>query len=327
MAARLSPYRLLSPGGASAKLDIFIFHRVYPTLDPMAVGEPDVERFERVVRFLSRAFTLLPLAEAAGRLASGTLPAAAACITFDDGYADNLTLAAPILARFDAPATIFIATGYLDGGRMWNDTVIESIRGTSVETLDLADLGLPVLPVATLDQKRRAIDTLLPLVKYRPVDARIALADAIANRACVIPPSDLMLTTPQLRELASAPNITIGAHTRRHPILACTPPAEAESEIASSRSDLEALLQKEVDLFAYPNGRPDKDYRAEHVDMVRRAGFRYAVSTAQGVASAPADPLQLPRFTPWGDSMPKFGLQLARALLTAPSPETLQVAA
>lgn len=327
MAARLSPYRLLSPGGASAKLDIFIFHRVYPSLDPMAPGEPDVARFERVVRFLSRAFTLLPLAEAASRLASGTLPAAAACITFDDGYADNLTLAAPILARFDAPATIFIATGYLDGGRMWNDTVIESIRSTSLKTLDLADLGLPVVALTSLDQKRGAIDTLLPLVKYRPVDERIAIADAIARRAHVTPPSDLMLTTPQLRELAGAPNITIGAHTRRHPILACTPPAEAESEIGGSRSDLEALLQNRVDLFAYPNGRPDKDYRAEHVEMVRRAGFQFAVSTAQGVASAPADPLQLPRFTPWGDSMPKFGLQLARALLSVPAPETLRVAA
>ena len=327
MAARLSPYRLLSPGGSSAKLDIFIFHRVYCSLDPMAPGEPDVTRFERLVRFLSRAFTLLPLEEAASRLASGTLPAAAACITFDDGYADNLILAAPILARFDAPATIFIATGYLDGGRMWNDTVIESIRKTSVETLDLADLGLPVVPLTTLEQKRGAIATLLPLIKYRPVDERIALAEGIARRARVTPPSDLMLTTPQLRKLGSTPNITIGAHTRRHPILACTPSGEAEVEIGGSRNDLEALLQRGVDLFAYPNGRPDKDYRAEHVEMVRRAGFRNAVSTAQGVATAPADPLQLPRFTPWGESMPKIGLQLARALWKVPAPQTLQVAA
>jgi hypothetical protein len=222
---------------------------------------------------------------------------------------------------------IFIATGYLDGGRMWNDTVIESIRSTSAGQLDLRDLGLPVLPLATIDQKREAIGTLLPLIKYRPVDERISLSEAIAHRARVTPPSDLMLTTPQLRELAAARNITIGAHTRRHPILACTPADEAEEDIAGSRRDLEAILQKDVGLFAYPNGRPDKDYRAEHVEMVRRAGFRYAVSTAQGVASASADPLQLPRFTPWGESLPKFGLQLARALWRAPASRTLQVAA
>ena len=327
MAALLSPYRLLSPGGASAKLDIFIFHRVYPMADPMVPGEPDVVRFERLIRFLSRAFTLLPLAEAAEYLASGTLPAAAACITFDDGYADNLTLALPVLARFDAPATIFIATGYLDGGRMWNDTVIESIRRTSAEKLDLADLGLPNVSLKTIEQRCHAIGVLLPLIKYRSVDERISLSGAIAQRARVTPPSNLMLTTPQLRELAAARNITIGAHTRRHPILACASSDEAEAEIAGSRTDLEALLQKDVHLFAYPNGRPDKDYRAEHVEMVRRAGFRHAVSTANGVASAPADPLQLPRFTPWGDSMSKFGMQLARALWFPPAPGSLQVAA
>lgn len=327
MAARLSPYRLLSPGGASGKLDIFIFHRVYHRLDPLAPGEPDVARFERVIRFLSRACTLLPLAEAASRLASGTLPAAAACITFDDGYADNLTLAAPILARFEAPATIFIATAYLDGGRMWNDTVIEAIRTTSAETLDLADLGLPVVSVGSTDQKRQAIASLLPSIKYRPVDERIELSEAIARRARATLPSDLMLTTPQLHALAATPGITIGAHTRRHPILACASAEEAAAEIAGSRTDLQTMLQTAVDLFAYPNGRPDQDYRAEHVEMVRQAGFRHAVSTAQGVASPSADPLQLPRFTPWGESMPKFGLQLAQALWRAPAPETLQVAA
>lgn len=318
---------MLSPGGAAAKLDIFIFHRVYPSFDPMAPGEPDVARFERLLRFLSAAFTLLPLAEAADRLAAGTLPAAAACITFDDGYADNLTLAAPILARHNAPATIFIATGYLDGGRMWNDTVIESIRRTSADKLDFGDLGLPVVQLTTIEQRREAIGMLLPLIKYRSVDERISLSDAIARRARVTPPSDLMLTTPQMRELAAARNITIGAHTRRHPILACAPSSEAETEISGSRTDLEAMLQRDVDLFAYPNGRPDKDYRAEHVEMVRRARFRYAVSTAQGVASASADPLQLPRFTPWGQSLPKISLQLARALWRAPASRTLQVAA
>ncbi len=327
MAARLSPYRLLSPGGATAKLDIFIFHRVYPSIDPLAPGEPDVARFERLIRFLSVACTLLPLAEAGDRLAAGTLPAAAACITFDDGYADNLTLAAPILARFNAPATIFVATGYLDGGRMWNDTVIESIRSTSADRLDLGDLGLPVVELTTIEQRREAIGMLLPLIKYRSVEERIFLSDAIARRARVTPPSDLMLTTPRMRELAAARNITIGAHTRRHPILASAPSDEAQAEISGSRTDLEAILQRGVDLFAYPNGRPDKDYRAEHVEMVRKAGFRYAVSTAQGVASAPADPLQLPRFTPWGETLPKFSLQLARALWRAPASRTLQVAA
>jgi len=327
LAARLSPYRLLSPRGASAKLDIFIFHRVHAVPDPLAPGEPDVARFERLVRFLSNAFTLLPVTEAAARLGSGTLPAAAACITFDDGYADNLTLAAPILERFGASATVFVATGYLDGGRMWNDTVIECVRGARADRIDLADIGLPDLRVVTLEEKRNAIATLLPLLKYRPMDERTALADAIARRTQANLPSNLMLTSTQLQELARTPRVTIGAHTRHHPILACASDEEAEAEIRGSRADLESLIDAPVDLFAYPNGRPGRDYRAEHVGMVRRAGFRFGVSTAQGVATRASDPLQLPRFTPWGESMPRFALQLARVLVSAPLPSSLEVAA
>lgn len=327
MASLLSPYRILSPAGRAAKLDILIFHRVYPARDPLAPTEPDVARFDRLMGFLRRGFNVLPLGEAVTRLRDGTLPPAAACVTFDDGYADNLTLALPVLARHDIPATIFVAPGYLDGGRMWNDTIIESVRGASVAVIDLTDLGLPRVAAGSLDEKRTAIATLLPLLKYRPLDERTRLAEVIGARARATLPRDLMLTTDQLRALAADPRITIGAHTRLHPILASSMNEPAETEIRGSRQDLESTLQRPVDLFAYPNGRPDQDYRAAHVAMVRAAGFRAAVSTAQGVATASSDPFQLPRFTPWGQSMLKFSLQLARVLAGRPSPVALAEAA
>lgn len=327
MASLLSPYRILSPAGPSAKLDILIFHRVYPARDALAPTEPDADRFDRLMGFLRRGFNVLPLDEAVTRLRDGTLPPAAACVTFDDGYADNLTLALPVLARHGIPATIFVAPGYLDGGRMWNDTVIESVRGAKSDRLDLADLGLPVVRVASLDEKRAAIATLLPLLKYRPIEERTRLADTIGTRSGAALPRDLMLTTAQLRALASDARITIGAHTRLHPILASSMNEPAETEIRGSREDLETLLQRPVDLFAYPNGRPDQDYRATHVAMVRAAGYRAAVSTAQGVATAASDPFQLPRFTPWGQSMLKFSLQLARVLAGRAAPSALAEAA
>jgi hypothetical protein len=128
-----------------------------------------------------------------------------------------------------------------------------------------------VLPLATMDQKREAIGTLLPLIKYRPVDERISLSEAIARRARVTPPSDLMLTTPQLRELAAARNITIGAHTRRHPILACTAAVEAEAEICRLAQQISKRCSRSTWTSSpIPTGVPDKDYRAEHVEMVRQ---------------------------------------------------------
>ena len=89
-------------------------------------GEPDAQRFEQIAAFLARCFRVMPLPDAIDALQRGCLPAAAACITFDDGYADNLEVAAPILRKHGLSATFFIATGFTGGGRMFNDTVIEA---------------------------------------------------------------------------------------------------------------------------------------------------------------------------------------------------------
>jgi peptidoglycan/xylan/chitin deacetylase (PgdA/CDA1 family) len=74
-------------------------------------------------------------------------------ITFDDGYADNVEVALPILLRYEIAADFFVSTGFLDGGRMWNDTVIEAFRATPLDRVDLGDFGLghcrsPALPTA-----------------------------------------------------------------------------------------------------------------------------------------------------------------------------------
>jgi len=114
--------------GDGSRLSILIYHRVLPGPDPLNNWDPTAAEFESQIRALSRFFTPLALGEAVERLRKGTLPAHAACVTFDDGYRDNVDVALPILRRHGVPATFFIATGYLNGGRMWNDTVIESIR-------------------------------------------------------------------------------------------------------------------------------------------------------------------------------------------------------
>jgi peptidoglycan/xylan/chitin deacetylase (PgdA/CDA1 family) len=312
MALRWSPYRLLSPGGDNGKLNIFIFHRVRPASDPLFPTDLGTTSFAELLAFLRRWFNVLPLLEAVSRLENGTLPPAAASVTFDDGYADNAAVALPLLQRFGVPATIFVATGYLDGGRMWNDTVIEAIRSSRVASIDLQEEGLPPLAIGTPGEKRAAIDMLLGDLKYRPAKERERLSEAVARRAGAALPEDLMLTSDQVRRLHRA-GIAIGAHTVTHPILARTDAADAEREINESRRHLESVLQAEVRLFAYPNGKPGQDYLPEHVRMVRDAGFRAAVSTARGVANARSDSFELPRFTPFGRT-PAFALRMAQHL-------------
>ncbi len=294
-------------------LSILIFHRVLPARDPLLPGEPDAAAFEARMRWIASAFRVIPLVEAGRRLRDGSLPPNAACITFDDGYADNLTIAAPILASLRLPATFFIATGFLDGGRMWNDTVIESVRIAPGVRLDLTALGLDTWACGSDAERVATIDALLGRLKYRHPLERQAQVDRIADLVGLPQRSDLMMSSQQVRELRRH-GMSIGGHTVSHPILASLPVDEAVREIDAGRRVLEDILKERVKVFAYPNGKPERDYDATHVRVVRELGFDLAVSTAWGVSDRRTDIFQLPRFTPWDASTDRFGLRLAQNL-------------
>ena len=296
----------LSPAGRRARLSILIYHRVLADTDPLFPNEPTAASFDRQMALLKSVFTVLPLHEAAARLQAGTLPARAACITFDDGYADNLTLATPILKKHGLHATFFIATAYLNGGRMFNDTVIEAIRRSPLRTLNLDELGLGKFDISGNEAKARAIGQILPQVKYLPLGAREQAAARIAELTqCGPLPDDLMMTTGQLQALHAA-GMEIGGHTARHPILAKLDADAARTEIAAGKTFLEQTLNTPIRLFAYPNGKPGTDYRPEQAAIVRELGFDAAVSTQWGSATQSSDPFQLPRFTPWSSKPARF---------------------
>lgn len=312
----LSPFRWLSPAGSRGRLSIFIFHRVVSRNDALRPGEPDVDRFDRIVRFISSNFKVLSLPAAAALLAQGHLPAAAACITFDDGYADNLTLAAPILSRYRATATVFVSTAYTDGGRMWNDSLIEAVRAAPAGELDWREFGLGAGVVGDDASRRSFIAEVLPRLKYRALDERSAIAEQIASRAGLASDPTLMLTRQQLREWRDL-GFDVGGHTVSHPILARLDEAQAADEIAHGREQLAQWLGEAPQAFAYPNGVPGRDFGARDVSLVQRAGYTCAVTTAAGAASRHTDPYRLPRFTPWDRSMWAFGLRCARTILAS----------
>lgn len=312
---------VLSPAGARACLSILLLHRVLRQPDRLLHDEFDAARFDNVCRWLRDWFVVLPLDEAVQRLRDGALPARAAAISFDDGYADNHDVALPILQRHGLSAAFFVATGFLDGGRMFNDSVIEILRRTTVTELDLRDtvLGdLGVRQATSIAARRALIDDLLPRLKPQPGQVREAFC-AQLQRIAGVPslPDDLMMSSAQVQALRRS-GMVIGAHTVNHPILAALDEAAAEREIRAGRDALEGLLDERVGLFAYPNGRPGADYGPANVAMVRAAGFDAAFTTAWGAARAGCDMAQLPRFTPWDRTRLRFGLRMAGNLRRRP---------
>lgn len=310
-------FNLLSPAGQAARLTVLIFHRVHAVVDPLFPDEPDARRFDDMLAWLGAWFNVLPLDEALRALSQDALPARAACITFDDGYADNHDVALPILQRHGLSSAFFVASGFLDGGRMWNDTVIESLRRTRLPRLDLrgvVDQEGGRFELGDLATRRQTLHRLIGHIKYLPPDERLVCVNALAERAEVQPPTDLMMTTAQLRGLRRA-GMVVGAHTITHPILKTLTPQQAADEIDGGRRWLEQALGERVGLFAYPNGRPGVDYAPEvHPALVRELGFDGAVSTHWGAARRDTDLFQLPRFTPWDRGRARFGLRLLRNL-------------
>ena len=304
---------LLSPAGRAGRLSVLIFHRVLASPDPIFEGEVDAQRFDAICSWVRQWCHVLPLDEAITRLGNGSLPASALAITFDDGYADNHDVALPILQHHGLSATFFVATGFLDGGCMWNDRVIEAVRQCPGDTLILpgsAAISGGAFDVRTAQARRQTIEHLLRTMKYLSMAERLVCADGIARASGASMPADLMMSSGQVAALTRN-GMLVGGHTVNHPILATLNDKAALQEITAGKHALESMTQAPVDFFAYPNGKPGTDYSDRDVALVVSAGFKAAFSTTWGVSTAASDWFQLSRFSPWDRSRLRYGLRLA----------------
>ena len=302
-------------GLSRSRLSTLIYHRVLPHPDPLFPDELDAARFDAQIGRLKQCFNIIPLRDAIDALRKGTLPERAACITFDDGYADNAEIALPILQKHGVSAVFFIASGFIDGGRMWNDTVIEFIRAAP-DVIDLRSLGHGELVLDSVAKRQGAIKTLLNALKYLPLAARQEHVDALCAQLPGQLPANLMMRSSQVRQLHQA-GMDIGGHTVWHPILARMDSAGARREIADGKDALEGMIGAPVNLFAYPNGKPGQDYLSDHVAAVKAVGFKAAVSTSWGAARPGGDLFQLPRYTPWEPQRLRFMLRMVQNLRRA----------
>ncbi|CAN7620731.1 polysaccharide deacetylase family protein [Massilia sp. LjRoot122] len=301
----------LAAGAAKQRICVINYHRVLKDPHPLLPSEPDVETFHWQMALLARCFNVLPLREALARIDTNDLPPRSVCITFDDGYSAVHDLALPILRKFELPATVFVTSGHLGHNMMWNDRIMEAVQVLPMERLDLSEFGLSDYPLRTLSERRATLAALTEQSKYLPAFKRRELVKQLELMTKDHPVPGQMLT-PNMVRVLDRHGIEIGAHTVTHPILTSLDDESAEKEISVSKQELEAILDKPVQLFAYPNGKVGKDYDARHVEMVRRAGFTAAFTTAIGAITKEQDRFQLPRSRPWDRTPFMFGLRLLR---------------
>lgn len=237
--------------------------------------------FAAQMAYLRQQMQPLPLLELVERALGGTLPLHAVAVTFDDGYADNLHLALPILAQYEIPATLFVTTAVLEGEFWWDELVrlwrcrSESWWETAVPHLSAHDLlalyhWLLPLPAAV---QREQLDHLWHLVGGRQA----------------VPPTTL--TADELCQLAASKWFEIGSHTVTHPLLPDLTPDAQAYEIHASRNILQEMIGQDVRLFSYPNGR----YTAHTIALTQSAGYTLACASYQDIVWRKSNRFCLPR--------------------------------
>ena len=302
---------------------VLAYHRVAElTADPqrLAVSPANFSAHLDVLARLARPVSLERLTSALmdRRLSPNTV-----AVTFDDGYADNLARAKPLLERHEIPAIVFVATGFLgtEHGFWWDelerlvllpDKLPPKLRLEVTGHVHQWDLGSPVASDAHSRSGSRSGRVLAPpepdarqslyqhlsaLLRHLDADERSSALDELRiwspNRdASAVPVSDRPLLPEEVAALAAGGLVEIGSHTHTHAALAGLPAERKSIEIEFSRARLEGILDRPVTSFAYPYGSFDSETTA----VVRALGFVRACTTRPTVIRPDSDPLQIPRF-------------------------------
>lgn len=253
-------------------------------------------RLRRHLRGLSQRYRFASLSQAAALLAEpGALREDLVVVTFDDGYAGNFAAAWPVLRELAVPATVFVTTGFLDGGELWFDfarRALGAARGLNGKLPESLRRLLERRLEGGLGRGSGA-ESAVERLKSVPPELRADLLARLREVDLPLAPPARPLTWEQVRRMQAA-GIEIGCHTVAHPILSQLPPQRQEEEIHRSRERVWQETGKAPAAFAYPNGAA-ADFTPLTCELVRSAGFTMACTSVRGSNRPGCDPLCLRR--------------------------------
>lgn len=302
------------------KVTVLAYHRISTTasresayLSPALIDAfPD--DFDANMRWLASRYNAISGWEMVDCLTQNKpLPPRAIMITFDDGYNCFLDTAVPILRKYKLPATLFVATDYTSDPTkpFWWDSVYNALWQTKHK--EISTPVVSTLPLGTQQERDFAYETLVRAIEHTDADKVETLVQVICD-ACSYKPSNQKqrLDWAEVRRLSESTDITIGPHTRSHPILSRTTPEQMQSEIKGSWDDLAREISNPLPLFAYPNGQAYAINEANQ-QAVKAAGLPGAFTMMAGHNTpGKTDPYMMHRIgaTP-GLSLSRFKLRVS----------------
>jgi peptidoglycan/xylan/chitin deacetylase (PgdA/CDA1 family) len=228
------------------------------------------------------------------------LPDNAVFVSFDDGWRNNLTLAAPLLKKYEIPATVFLTTDYIGTQRelFWAMEFRERVISFPEIQIVLQGQRYELPPVESVERIILS-DKLTEKVKRLPIEERNALLEMLRNKTTLdFSPKwkqELyeFLSWDEVRTLQRK-NWTIGCHTLTHPILSMLHTEELTKELNESKTKIETELGEPCETLAYPNGSKD-DYNEETIAVAKRLGFQAAFTLENRRNTETFDPMRIHR--------------------------------
>lgn len=287
----------------------FMYHSVAGTesaqwIDPC--NRIDPETFAKQMRMLSQRRRVVSMTQLVETLGRGETPeAGTVAITFDDGYLDNLSVAAPILSELGLPATLYLPTGYVERGEpQWIDRLYSAFRTRSRHALTISDAAGSPFDLRQRVERQHAYRIISERLLATGADERRAILEAVEEQLRpTAPPPRLTMNWDDVRQLvAEHLTIEIGIHTREHIDLTACDPATMEAEIRSCIEDVRREIGVRPVHFSFPYGR----WSTDAARLLRTLGLRSAVGSSENcLLRAGADPFRLPRVEAPA-SMPRF---------------------
>jgi len=269
---------LVSPAGAV----ILMYHSIAGadatgSIDPD--NRMDPAEFERQMSFLASHRTVVSMDRVADAVRGrADLAPGSVAITFDDGYMDNLTVAAPVLARLGLPATLYLPTSYIDtGATQWIDRLHCAFRTRSAQRIEGAVIGSAPMNLGSPGDEQRAYEMLkAALRRAHPTERELLLASVESQLGTTPPSTRLTMTWSDVRVLLREfPAFSIGGHTRSHADLGDTSATHTEDEIVGCFEAIERHTGVRARHFSFPYGR----WSSVGAEVLKREG------AASGVAS------------------------------------------
>lgn len=300
---------------------ILLYHRIAALeRDPQLLCVQP-KRFAEQLEVLRAAYSPTALGKLVAGDAVGSVQRPAVAVTFDDGYEDNLTIAAGLLESWDVPATVFVTTGAMDrGGEFWWDALERTLLAGEDGAIGW-DVTKPDAPTPGCDAYRR----LHPILKAQDAGVRAqALAtlkgsgsDDVSSAARA---THRPMTADQVHALSRSRCVEVGGHTVTHPVLSRLGLDRQREEIVNCRRRLTEIVGRPIDGFSYPYGTR-RDFTRETADLVREAGFSYACANVPGLAAGGSgdahDRYALPRVIVRDWDGDEFARRLAECLTHA----------